>query len=104
MHIHFFNFLGNVIVCLPSYQHLVQLNYALLKQKLLGNLPEQIDIFMLYNQAEKSLLEAIITPNPCVIKIILSTDIAETLMCFENILYVIDAARQYRYAFDNTAQ
>ncbi|XP_061391807.1 benign gonial cell neoplasm protein [Musca vetustissima] len=95
---------GNIIVILPSYQHLIQLNYAILKEKLLGNLPQQIAIFMLHNHTEKSHLDAMITSDPKVIKIILSTDIAETLMCFDDLLYVIDVGRHYRRVFDSEAQ
>uniref|UniRef100_A0A1I8Q4H9 Helicase-associated domain-containing protein n=1 Tax=Stomoxys calcitrans TaxID=35570 RepID=A0A1I8Q4H9_STOCA len=95
---------GNILVCLPSYPQLLQLNYAILKQKLLGNLPEQIAIFLLHNYTEKSHLDAIIQPDAGVIKIILSTDIAEALMCFDNLPYVIDTALYYRSVFNNLAQ
>uniref|UniRef100_A0A1I8M305 Helicase ATP-binding domain-containing protein n=1 Tax=Musca domestica TaxID=7370 RepID=A0A1I8M305_MUSDO len=95
---------GNIIVILPSYQHLIQLNYTILKEKLLGSLPQQISIFMLHNHTEKAHLDAMIASDPKVIKIILSTDIAETLMCFDDLQYVIDVARQYRTVFDSETQ
>ncbi|XP_073811846.1 benign gonial cell neoplasm protein-like [Musca autumnalis] len=95
---------GKIIVILPSYQHLIQLNYAILKEKLLGNLPQQIVIYMLHNQTEKTHLDAMRESGAIQIKIILSTDIAEALMCFDDLLYVIDSGRQYRTVFDSDAQ
>ncbi|XP_075170033.1 benign gonial cell neoplasm [Haematobia irritans] len=95
---------GNIIVYLPSYQHLIQLNYYILKQKLLGNVPDQISIFMLHSHTEKSHLDIILQPNNSIIKIILTTNIAENLRCFDNLLYVIDTALNYRCVFNNLAQ
>ncbi|KAI8123985.1 Benign gonial cell neoplasm protein [Lucilia cuprina] len=91
---------GNIIVFLPSYQHLVKLNYAILKQKLLGNIPEKMMVFLLHNSIDKTDLDAIIQKWPNMIKLILATDIAESLMCFDDIQYVIDAARHYRCIYN----
>ncbi|XP_065369270.1 benign gonial cell neoplasm protein [Calliphora vicina] len=91
---------GNIIVFLPAYQHLVKLNYLILKQKLLGNIPENMMVFLLHNSIDKTDLETIIQKWPNMIKLILATDIAESLMCFDDIEYVIDTARHYRCIYN----
>lgn len=70
----------------------------------MGDLPEHISLYLLHNQTEKSQLDAVLQTETNRIKIILSTDIAETLMCFEDILYVIDSARSYRCIYNNESQ
>ncbi|KAM7342671.1 benign gonial cell neoplasm [Cochliomyia hominivorax] len=92
--------MGNIMVFLPSYQHLVKLNYAILKQKLLGNIPEKMLVFLLHNAVDKSDLDAVIQKWPNMVKLILATDIVESLKCFDDIEYIIDTARQYRCIYN----
>lgn len=92
--------LGNIIIFLPSYQHLVKLNYAILKQKLLGNIPEKMMVFLLHNAIDKTDLDTIMQKWPNMIKLILATDIGESLKGFDDIEYVIDTARHYRCVYD----
>ena len=91
---------GNVIVFLPSYQHLVKLNYIILKQKILGNISEKFMVFLLHNQIEKSDLDIIIQQTSSFMKLILATEVAESLTCFDDIKYVIDTARNYRLIYN----
>lgn len=63
-------------------------------------------VFLLHNSIDKTDLEAILQKWPNIVKLILTTDISESLICFNDIEYVIDTARQYRcvYNYRNMCQ
>lgn len=45
------------MVFLPSYQHLLRLNYILLKQRLLGNVPDFVMLYLLHSNMQIKELE-----------------------------------------------
>lgn len=57
-------------------------------------------VFLLHNQIEKSDLDIIIQRSSSFMKLILATEVAESLTCFDDIKYVIDTARNYRIIYN----
>lgn len=57
-------------------------------------------VFLLHNQTDKSDLDIIIQRSSSFMKLILATEIAESLTCFDDIQYVIDTARNYHLVYD----
>lgn len=96
-------FTGDILVILPGYEQLVKLNFCILRQKLLGNIPQQTSIFMLHNNVDKIHLDEIADSNQNAVKIILSTDIAESIY-LPSVAYVIDSARRYHTVYNNVTK
>uniref|UniRef100_A0A1B0BTI0 Helicase-associated domain-containing protein n=1 Tax=Glossina palpalis gambiensis TaxID=67801 RepID=A0A1B0BTI0_9MUSC len=94
---------GDVIVFLPSYEHILRANYNILKQKILGNLPDNLAVYLLHKNTEKCQLDIITEHSSNFVKIILATDIAETLSCWKNVHYVIDTGRMRRITYYNNS-
>ncbi|XP_055839440.1 benign gonial cell neoplasm protein isoform X3 [Episyrphus balteatus] len=90
--------LGNILVFLPSYDHLLKLKYAILKTQFLGKIQEKIYIQLIYpcmqpEQLQKNLL---IRETG---KIILATEIAEHFSNLNDITYVIDSGQIVRQKY-----
>uniref|UniRef100_A0A1A9WW34 Helicase ATP-binding domain-containing protein n=1 Tax=Glossina brevipalpis TaxID=37001 RepID=A0A1A9WW34_9MUSC len=95
--------IGDIIVFFPSYEHILRTNYNILKQKILGNLPGNLAVYLLHKNTEKCQLDLIIKHSKNFVKVILATDIAESLSCWNNIRYVIDTGRIRRFTYKDNS-
>lgn len=82
---------GNVLVLMPSYEEIIRLDFYILKQKLIGNLPQMISIHLLHSGVDKDQLEALIQPK-C-ITIVLATAVVLRMGFLRSFSYVIDTGR-----------
>lgn len=69
----------------------------------MGNLPDNLAVYLLHKNTEKCQLDTITVHSRNFVKIILATDIAETLSCWKNIHYVIDTGRMRRITYNNNS-
>jgi ATP-dependent RNA helicase DHX36 len=94
---------GAVLVFLPGFKEIVNLNNLLTSTRILGenfNDPSKYRIFMLHS-AIPTMQQDVFSPlKPGIRKIILSTNIAETSVTIPEVVYVIDTCkhREKRYS------
>lgn len=92
---------------LPSYHHVLRLNYIILKQRLLGNIPDFIKLHHLHANMDFQELEAFFQQqnqqlkNSPTMRLILATDFAESISDFKRIRYIIDTGRMLRCIQNN---
>lgn len=123
-----YTFVGDILVFLPSYQHVLRLNYILLKQRLLGNVPDFVMMHLLHSNMSIEDLEAFVQNQTdyykqqelherqyrdqhhyhwkqfCRVRIILATEFAECLSTLKHIRYIIDTGRLRRCVHNNSSQ
>ncbi|XP_055921110.1 benign gonial cell neoplasm protein [Eupeodes corollae] len=88
---------GNILIFLPSYYHLLKLNYAILKNQFLGKIHQEIRIYLLYASMKAEQLQQILFDKA---KIILATEVAECIFYLNDITYVIDTGRVSREKYN----
>lgn len=94
-----FSFTGNILIILPTYYHLVKLNYMLLSNCLAGNLQE-FSIFLLHKNMDEEYLNSLIKSQTNTCKIVLATDIVESMPVPVAFQYLIDTACQMKSIYD----
>ncbi|KAH8253493.1 hypothetical protein KR032_005784 [Drosophila birchii] len=99
----FFVFSGNILIILPTYYHIVKLNYMLLSHCLTGNLQE-LSIFLLHENIKMEYIDSLVkTRCPDTVKVVLTTDIIESLPLQEvPFKYLIDTACRLNTVYDST--
>ncbi|XP_030243373.1 benign gonial cell neoplasm protein [Drosophila navojoa] len=90
---------GNILIILPSYYHLAKLNYMLLSNFLTGNLQE-FAIFLLHKDMDKEYLHSLTKSQTKTCKIVLATDIVESMPIPIEFQYLIDTACQIKSIYD----
>ncbi|EDW61142.1 benign gonial cell neoplasm protein isoform X2 [Drosophila virilis] len=90
---------GNILIVLPTFYHIVKLNYMLLGHLLTGNLQE-FSIFVLHENMDKEYLYSLVKSRKENKKIVLTTDIIESLPLPISFQYLIDTACQKRTLYD----
>ncbi|XP_014102025.3 benign gonial cell neoplasm protein [Bactrocera oleae] len=91
---------GNIIVIVADYEQLLRVNYWVLRCKMIGDIPQEVAIYMLHKNIEKDQLDkAIEGTNDC-INIIIATDIVESIIPKFSINYIIDLARTRRMLYN----
>ncbi|EDW09828.2 uncharacterized protein Dmoj_GI20725 [Drosophila mojavensis] len=90
---------GNILIILPTYYHLVKLNYMLLSNFLTGNLQE-FSILLLHKDMDKEYLHSLTKSQTKTCKIVLATDIVESLPIPITFQYLIDTACQMKPIYD----
>ncbi|XP_030560376.1 benign gonial cell neoplasm protein isoform X2 [Drosophila novamexicana] len=90
---------GNILIVLPTFYHIVKLNYMLLGHLLTGNLPE-FSIFLLHENMDKEYLCSLVKSRKENKKVVLTTDIIESLPLPVSFQYLIDTACQKRTLYD----
>ncbi|BFG05419.1 benign gonial cell neoplasm protein [Drosophila madeirensis] len=86
---------GNILVILPTYYHIVKLNYMLLSHYMCGKLQE-FSIFLLHENMGVEYIDELVNARKDTDKVVLATDIVESLPLQVSFKYVIDTAcKQY---------
>jgi len=96
----FLRFSGNILIILPTYYHIVKLNYMILSHCLTGNLQE-CSIFLLHENMRKEYIDALVNARDDTVKIVLTTDIIESLSLNVSFKYEIDTACQLTNIYDS---
>ncbi|XP_068144738.1 benign gonial cell neoplasm protein isoform X1 [Drosophila tropicalis] len=91
---------GNILIILPTYYHIVKLNYMLLSHCLTENLQE-FSIFLLHEDMTKEYVETIINARSDTVMVILATDIIESLPLRISFKYEIDTACHKTSIYDS---
>nr|XP_016930074.1 benign gonial cell neoplasm protein [Drosophila suzukii] len=91
---------GNILIILPTYYHIVKLNYMILSHCLTGNLQE-CSIFLLHESMRKEYIDALVNARDDTVKIVLTTDIIESLSLNVSFKYEIDTACQLTNIYDS---
>lgn len=84
---------------MPSYFHIVQLNYILLTHFLTDNLGNMA-IFLLYEDMELEYLNSLHSSCPGKTKVVLTTEIIESLPLEVSFKYLIDTVRKRKTTYD----
>ncbi|XP_030381096.1 benign gonial cell neoplasm protein isoform X1 [Scaptodrosophila lebanonensis] len=92
---------GNILILLPTYYHMVKLNYMLLSHYLTGNL-QTFAIFLLHSNMDKVHVDALVKSQADTIKIVLATDIIESMRLDILFTYSIDTACEVRTLYNST--
>ncbi|XP_016974003.1 benign gonial cell neoplasm protein isoform X2 [Drosophila rhopaloa] len=92
---------GNILIILPTYYHIVKLNYMLLSHCLTGNLQE-FSIFLLHENMRKEYIDALINAREDTVKVVLTTDIIESLFLKVSFKYEIDTACRLNHIYDSS--
>ncbi|EDW31506.1 GL10928 [Drosophila persimilis] len=86
---------GNILVILPTYYHIVKLNYMLLSHYMSGKLQE-FSIFLLHENMGGEYIDDVVNARDDTDKVVLATDIIESLALQVPFKYLIDTAcKQY---------
>ncbi|XP_017002004.3 benign gonial cell neoplasm protein [Drosophila takahashii] len=93
---------GNILIILPSYYHLVKLNYMILSHCLTGSLQE-CSIFLLHENMRKEYIDALVSASDDTVKVVLTTDIIESLHLKVRFKYEIDTACRLNHIYDSTS-
>ncbi|XP_032570287.1 benign gonial cell neoplasm protein isoform X1 [Drosophila sechellia] len=93
---------GNILIILPTYYHIVKLNYMILSHCLTGSLQE-CSIFLLYDNMRNDYLQALVNANDETVKVVLATDIIESLCLKVPFKYQIDTACRLNNVYDITS-
>ncbi|XP_020713159.1 benign gonial cell neoplasm protein isoform X2 [Ceratitis capitata] len=91
---------GNIIIIVADYEQLLRLNYWVLRCKMIGDLPQEVVIYMLHNNIEKDQLDMAMEGTPECINIIIATDIIESIIPKFSIKYIIDLVRNRRTLYN----
>ncbi|ALC42607.1 wibg [Drosophila busckii] len=91
---------GNVLIILPTYYHMVKLNYMLLSHFLTGNLRE-FAIYTLHEDMDSDYVSALARIHTEGLKLVLSTDVIESLPLPVAFRYVIDTVCQKNTVYDS---
>ncbi|XP_062133299.1 benign gonial cell neoplasm protein [Drosophila sulfurigaster albostrigata] len=86
---------GNILIILPSFLHLVKLNYMLLSHFLNGYLHAS-PIFLLHENMKREDLDALLKAPADTLKIILATTVIESLVVPVSFKYLIDTVCEKR--------
>ncbi|KPU75686.1 uncharacterized protein Dana_GF12453, isoform B [Drosophila ananassae] len=86
---------------MPTYYHIVKLNYMLLSHCLTGNLQE-LSIFLLHENMRKDYIDALIKARSNTVKVVLTTEIIESLPLKVPFKYQIDSACRLTPMYDST--
>ncbi|KAI8039531.1 benign gonial cell neoplasm protein [Drosophila gunungcola] len=92
---------GNILIILPTYYHIVKLNYMLLSHCLTGNLPE-LSIFTLHENMRREYIDALVNAREDTVKVVLTTDIIESLCLKVSFKYEIDTACMLNQIYDSS--
>jgi len=92
-------FAGNILITLPSYYHILKLNYMLLCHLIIGNL-RAFSVFPLFDDMGKEYLKSLINAEADSIKIVLATGIIESLQLPVSFKYLIDTACERKSWYD----
>lgn len=84
---------------MPSYFHVVKLNFMLLTHFLTDNLGD-LELFLLYEDMELEYLNSLLSSGPGKVKIVLTTDIIESLPLAVSFKYLIDTVRKRTAFYD----
>lgn len=90
---------GNILITLPSYYHILKLNYMLLCHLIIGNL-RAFSVFPLFDDMGKEYLNSLINAEADSIKIVLATGIIESLQLPVSFKYLIDTACERKSWYD----
>ncbi|KAH8272882.1 hypothetical protein KR018_006666 [Drosophila ironensis] len=99
-HFNLFLFSGNIQIILPSYYHIVKLNYMLLSHCLTGNLQE-LSIFILHENIRKEYIDALLNAPVNTVKVLLTTSVIESLVLLVPFKYQIDCACRQNSIYDS---
>lgn len=99
-HIHRTQPAGAILVFLPGYDSIVEMNDAL--QQYAGDaLDQQLTVFMLHGSMQAADQKRVFgAPAPGCRKVILATNIAETSLTIDDVVYVIDSGLVKQKSFD----
>ncbi|KAH8261024.1 hypothetical protein KR044_002372 [Drosophila immigrans] len=86
---------GNILIILPTFLHLVKLNYMLLSHFLNGYL-RALPIYLLHEHMEREYLDALLKAPSDTLKIILATAVIESLIVPVSFKYLIDTVCETR--------
>ncbi|KAH8233102.1 hypothetical protein KR026_004334 [Drosophila bipectinata] len=92
---------GNILIILPTYYHIVKLNYMLLSHCLTGNLQE-MSIFVLHENTKMDYIDALVKARCNTVKVVLTTAIIESLPLKVPFKYQIDSACRLTPMYDST--
>lgn len=84
---------------MPSYFHVVKLNYILLTHFLTDNLGD-LALFLLYEDMDLEYLNSLLSSCPSKVKVVLTTDIIESLPLAISFKYLIDTGRKRKLLYD----
>ncbi|XP_011179568.2 benign gonial cell neoplasm protein [Zeugodacus cucurbitae] len=91
---------GNIVVIVADYEQLLRINYWMLRCKMIGDIPQEVAIYMLHKNIEKDQLDTVIEGTNDCINIIIATDIIESIIPKFSINYIIDLARTRRMLYN----
>ncbi|XP_017045146.1 benign gonial cell neoplasm protein [Drosophila ficusphila] len=92
---------GNILIILPTYYHIVKLNYMILSHCLTGNLQE-LSIFLLHENMRKDYIDALVNAPADTVMVVLTTDIIESLPLKVPFKYEIDTACRLTNVYDSS--
>ncbi|KAH8401639.1 hypothetical protein KR009_006943 [Drosophila setifemur] len=92
---------GNILIILPTYYHIVKLNYMLLSHCLTGNL-QQLSIFLLHENMRNDYIDALVKARDDTVKVVLTTEIIESLPLKVSFKYQIDTACRLNLVYDSS--
>ncbi len=91
-----------VLVFLPGYEEIVTLKQMIFTDQNLGNLSNDLIVFLLHSNIQSGDQRLVFeTPSRGRRKIVLSTNIAETSLTIEDVVYVIDSGKVKEKSFDS---
>ncbi|XP_067633183.1 benign gonial cell neoplasm protein [Eurosta solidaginis] len=94
---------GNIVIIVADYEQLLRINYWILRSKMIGDIQQQVVIYMLHNNIEKDQLELVVNGTPDCINIVIATDIIESVIPKYQFKYIIDLARSRRNVYNADA-
>ncbi|XP_053963518.1 benign gonial cell neoplasm protein [Anastrepha ludens] len=94
---------GNIVIIVADYEQLLRMNYWVLRCKMIGDIPQQVVLYMLHNNIEKDHLDKVIEGTPECINVIIATDIIESVIPKYPLKYIIDLARTRRTKYNADA-
>lgn len=91
-----------VLVFLPGYEDIVNLKQMIFTDRELGNFSHDLTVFLLHSNIQSGDQRAVFEPaKRGRRKIVLSTNIAETSLTIEDIVFVIDSGKVKEKSFDS---
>ncbi|KAH8398928.1 hypothetical protein KR222_005071 [Zaprionus bogoriensis] len=90
---------GNILIILPTYNHMAKLNYMLLSWYLTGKLGE-LSIFLVYENMDQKYLHALSSSLDDKVKVVLATCIIESLPVAVSFTYLIDTVCEKNTFYD----
>lgn len=92
---------GSILVFLPGYEDIIQINGMILDLMTRKRFQQNIRIYMLHSNMKINDQKSVFKPAPFGSrKIILSTNIAETSITIDDVVYVIDSGKVKQTYFD----